>query len=88
MCKKQDSFIHMLDDTAEMKIETTTKMKEKSTKKSVNLVGPVEKMKEWFQNLDKDEKRKLLEGSRLMYEDSAGAAGQCQTIAALIIFYY
>lgn len=78
MCKKQEDFICMLEDMADKEMKTITK-------KSVNLAEPVEKMKEQFQNLDKTEREKLLEGSRLMFEDSSGAANQCQTTVALTI---
>lgn len=44
MCEKREDFIHMLEDIADMKMKTTTKEEKKSTKKSVNLVEPVEKM--------------------------------------------
>lgn len=84
MCEKQEDFIHILEDIADMEMKINIKGK-KSTMQSVNLVEPVEKMKERFQNLDKDEREKLLEGSRLMYEDSAGTSNLNSAITTLIV---
>lgn len=79
MCKEQKDFIYILEEIAEM-----GNMKI-STKKAVNLVESVEILKKRFQNLDKSEREKLMLGSQLMYEDSAGATNLNSAIATLII---
>lgn len=74
MSKEQKDFIYILEEIGNVE-----------TKKLVDIIKPVESLEKQYQNLDKSEREKLMEGCQLMYEDCANGANLGQAAGALII---
>lgn len=78
MSKEQKDLIYILEEIGNE--ETNV-----DAKKAVEIIKPVEMLEKRYQNLDKGEREKLMEGCQLMYEDCANGANLCLAAGALII---